>query len=255
MANPLDIALHTSAAEIASGVGPAVDISPGLPAAAQRSCVRLLLEVTAVAGTTPSITVTIETSPSNTGAWRALGSFDPLNAVGTFPRMTFATCERYVRARWTISGTGGTSFTFALSGSAHVLYASPDDVARTALPPKALTSVDAATQADACLAGTDEADGYLSGRLQLPLVGWGADLTLHVANLAAFIMMKRRGFQPGGADELIVKGRDDSVAWLSKINANKFGPQSMTDQNTPETGLADSFVCGPAVTMFGPGDY
>ncbi len=254
MANPLDITLHASAAESTSDVGPAIDISPALPATAQRSSVRLLLEVTGISGDTPSLTVTIETSPSNTGAWRALGSFDALTATGTFPRLTFATCERYVRARWNISGTTP-SFTFAVSGQAHVLYASPDDVARLALPPRTVASLDVGTQADCCLAATAESDGYLSGRLQLPLVSWADDLTLHTANLAAFYMMKRRGFTPGGYDDLIVKGRDDAIAWLKQINANKFGPQAMLDQNSPETGLADSFVLEGPASVFGCGGF
>lgn len=71
-----------------------------------------VLHVTAASGTTPSITVKIQDS-ANDSTWADLASFTALAVAGS-ERITVAvgtTIDRYVRALWTITGTGP-SFTF-----------------------------------------------------------------------------------------------------------------------------------------------
>lgn len=234
MANPLAISLHTSGAETVSGFGAAVDIG------AIRSCARLLLDVTAIVGTLPSIVVSVETSVNGTTGWRSVGQFDTVAALAS-QRRTFAQCERYVRASWTISGTGGPAFTFAVTGEAHVLYATPDDLVRSALPAEALVNVAPYAQADALLSVTDEADGYIGGAYTLPLTAWGEDLRMHVAAMGAFAVLKRRGFDPSGKDELIVKGRDDAIAWLRRILNGQLAPPGLVD-STPDEYEGGAYV-------------
>ena len=80
------------------------------------AALRIKLAVTAASGTTPSMTVTIETS-SDAGvsdAARSVGAFAAKTGVATEFKC-FAGCDRYVRLNVTISGTTP-SFTFTCAG-------------------------------------------------------------------------------------------------------------------------------------------
>lgn len=225
MANALAVTLHASAAETASGASAAIDIG------ALRSCLKLRLDLDSITGTGARVSVFIETAASATGPWRPLSSF-PALSVAVSKEQVFADCLRWNRVRCTIEGTG-TSATFTVSGAAHVLYAKVADVGIHAIPAEAIKSVSVAEQAACCLAATDEADGYIGGGKTLPLTAWGDDLTAQVANIAAFKIMKRRGFQPQGSDELIVKGRDDAISWLRGVGRGDIEPPGMVD-STPD---------------------
>lgn len=76
---------------------------------------RLDLVTSAYTGTTPSITVTIETSFDNgvTDAWRTVAAFAAQTAPGTV-RKVFAGLDRWVRAN--VSAFAGTSVAVSLSG-------------------------------------------------------------------------------------------------------------------------------------------
>lgn len=69
------------------------------------------LNVTAVSGTTPSMTVTVEESHDGT-TWRTVGSFAAKTAVSN-ERKSFSIAESYYRYTWTITGTTP-SFTFTI---------------------------------------------------------------------------------------------------------------------------------------------
>jgi phage gp36-like protein len=233
MANPLAIALQASAAQTASGQATGVD------AGALRKMARLRLEVSAVSGATPSLTVSVETGPSSSGPWRSLGSFTAATAAGVQDK-SFGELDRYVRASWTISGTTP-SFTFSVSGTAHVLYAAPSHVTRFALPAAALSGIDLSDQLDSCLGATDEAEGYISSAYTLPLTAWGEDLAKHVANMAGFDMLRRRGFQPEGPDQVVIDGRDHALSWLKLLATGRIRPVGIVD-STPDTFEAGAYV-------------
>lgn len=76
---------------------------------------RLTLNVTAASGTSPSLTVNVQTSEDG-ATWSAVASFAAATATGT-QRKVFTGLDRYFRATWTISGTTP-SFTFSVSGEA-----------------------------------------------------------------------------------------------------------------------------------------
>jgi hypothetical protein len=71
------------------------------------------LNVTAAAGTTPSMTVTVETSGDG-ATWSPLGSFPAVTGAGV-SRRTFSGLDNFVRASWAVTGTGP-SFTATLTG-------------------------------------------------------------------------------------------------------------------------------------------
>lgn len=98
--------LHASAAETASGQSAGVDC--GAYGEAQA-----LLNVTAVSGTSPTLTVKFQTSDDGTD-WYDLGeSFAQQTAVNKPAVLKLANIGRHLRAVWTIGGTTP-SFTFTL---------------------------------------------------------------------------------------------------------------------------------------------
>lgn len=74
--------------------------------------VRAQLDVTAVSGTTPSMTVVIESTLDGTN-WDALGTFTAKTAVAREVITINPWIGRQLRARWTVSGTTP-SFTFSV---------------------------------------------------------------------------------------------------------------------------------------------
>lgn len=109
ISNITDVTLAASAARTATGNGSAVALG-------DLGTVRLLLDVTAASGTTPTLDVTVETSYDGSTGWTSLGTFAQKTAAGT-QRKSFSGCDRYVRATWTIGGTTP-SFTFSIAGEA-----------------------------------------------------------------------------------------------------------------------------------------
>lgn len=100
------VMLVPAAARATAGTG-------GVIVTGDRATLRLTLDVTAVSGTGPSLTVTIEHS-SDGATWSAHSSFAAVTAVGT-ARKVFSGLDRYVRTTWAISGITP-SFTFVVSG-------------------------------------------------------------------------------------------------------------------------------------------
>lgn len=80
-----------------------------------KGTLRAVLNVTAASGTTPSLTVNVQTSYDNgdTDAWHTVASFTAATATGV-QRKTFA-IDRYVRVTYTVSGTTP-SFTIGVTG-------------------------------------------------------------------------------------------------------------------------------------------
>lgn len=96
--------LVPSAAQTADGQGEPIDTSEYLEA-------HVLLDVTAVSGVLPMLDLVIETSPDKTN-WFPHTTFTQKTDVGKELK-TLSNLGRFMRARWTISGTDP-SFTFSL---------------------------------------------------------------------------------------------------------------------------------------------
>jgi hypothetical protein len=100
------VTLHASQARTSTGSGAAVFTKDA-------GVVRLLLDVTAASGTTPSMTVTLEQSRDGS-TWRTVSSFAAKTTTGQ-EALSAGGLDRYIRVSWTISGTTP-SFTFSVSG-------------------------------------------------------------------------------------------------------------------------------------------
>lgn len=208
MSNPLDLTLHASAAETASGVTAAFDIG-------QRNALRLVLEASAFVGTGAKLTIKVETSPSGDAGWKTIGTLAALT-VETFCEDTFGSVLRFVRFRWTLEGTTP-SVTFELKGSAHVTYASLRDLDRLGIQAAALAKVPVGDKIEALIAASDTADRYLCREFTLPLLKWPSDLRRFVLHIAVYDLMCVRGFQPEGSDAIIVKRYDDAIVALREV--------------------------------------
>ncbi len=77
---------------------------------------RLLLDITAASGTTPTLDVQVQTSNDGVNNWQAAGTFGQKDDVSS-ERFVFPGCDRFVRVVCTLGGTTP-SFTFSVSGEA-----------------------------------------------------------------------------------------------------------------------------------------
>ncbi len=226
---PSAITLATSDARTANGSGAAVDCSA-------RSAARCTLAVSAASGTSPTLDVIIESSPDQL-AWSEVGRFTQRATAGT-QDVTVAGCARYVRVRWEIGGTGGPSFTFAVTATAFQAFVSPRDIDAHALPLESLTGISTHDQAEACIAASDEMWGRFNDRYTGPLVSWSSDLTLHAAAAAACSLLLTRGVNPDASEYEILKDmRDQARSWADKVGACKVSPTGIVDA-TPTTNEA-----------------
>ncbi len=114
-------------------------------------------------------------------------------------------------------------------------YATRTKLTQLGLPTAALADV-STTDQDAALDGASGiADGYLRKRYSLPLATYGDDLTTHVCSIAAWLILKTRGFNPEDpADAAIRMGYEDAIEWLESVAAGDIDPQNVTDA-TPTT--------------------
>ncbi|MDD5245006.1 MAG: hypothetical protein PHU49_13415 [Syntrophorhabdaceae bacterium] len=219
--NETAVTLAASAARGTSGTAAAVDLGVCTMA-------RLVLACSAVSGTgSPTLTVTVQTSPDQL-AWTTATAFTARTTVGT-QEINVAGCSRYVRAIWTIAGTGP-SFTFGVSGSAFVVYCSPTDLYGLAIPQRALADITADTMARAIKSASEDLDGRFNRRYTFPLVSWSTELTQHAAELAAFTCLTTRGTSLDGQDWDVLKDiRDSARSWAKGVGNKSIDPPGIVD--------------------------
>jgi hypothetical protein len=102
------VSLADSAPRTTNGSGPAVAVEA-------HNTVRAQLNITAASGTTPSMTVTIETSSTGSGGWTTVGTAFAAATTTGVQRRVASSLDRFIRVTWAITGTTP-SFTFSVSG-------------------------------------------------------------------------------------------------------------------------------------------
>lgn len=232
MPSSTSITLAASAARTSSGAGASVDLGSA-------STVDLAIQVTAVSGTTPTLDLALQTSDDG-AAWQPLESTARIVAPGR-RKVRAAGSLRYVRVSWTIGGTSP-SFTFSVTGSALVVYATPTDLDNLGVAALASENFSDDDKDRFLASATTEADGYLNARYTLPLTAWGDDLRQHVVNIAAYRMLMRRGWSPvSPEDETVRTGFTDAIAWLQRVKDERISPPDIID-STPDEYDAGGFV-------------
>ena len=245
MPNPLALTLQASAAQVASGQSAVFDLLD--PAFAEdvlpRRLAELMLEVTAVAGTEPRLNVTVQTAPNTLGFEDVL-SYREFSGVG-FQRLKFAPLERYVRIAYTIAGAGA-SFTFKVSGDAHVIYADHEDFYRHGLPKVAVFDPDVPTNPVDLLSGSllgasSAANAQIPRAHTLPLKPpYPESLKRACCKLAALDFLTQRGFNPDDpADKAVAKAAEKAEEWLDALGS---GAQPDWIDATPDETDAGAYM-------------
>ncbi len=233
MSNALDITLLPLGLQSASGEGAAIDIvdvDSGLPL---RTTLVLSVNVTAITGTDPQLTITVETSGALTGPWRVVESLDEVlneNSTDSYP-MLVGDCKRFVRVAWTIGGTDTPGFTFGVSGNAQVTYADRQDMINYGMSAAVLDQISEDMKLRALVAASAEMSTNLSVSFTLPITAWGEDVTKHTAILAVWTAVS--GNFREGVDQTLIDLKDDTMAFLRRIGDGRLRPKTIID-STPE---------------------
>lgn len=103
------------------------------------------------------------------------------------------------------------------------IYATSADMS---VPSKALADMSSDTVANALARASSMADGYVRKRYNLPLQDWTQSLTQAVADIATWIVMKNRGFNPDAESSKTIQGAyRDALEWLESVSNNEIDPQ------------------------------
>lgn len=112
-------------------------------------------------------------------------------------------------------------------------YATLQDLTRLGLPAAATAGLATEALQAALESASSLVDGYLAAGFNLPLASWGDDLTGHVCAVAAWQILRTRGFDPEGrADMAIRTSYEDAIGWLERVAAGRLSPQIV--DSTPE---------------------
>jgi phage gp36-like protein len=90
-------------------------------------------------------------------------------------------------------------------------------------PAAVLNLAPSGVQDQACIDATQEADSYMRGRYQLPLLAWGSDVKKYTAWIACYLIAQQVGFAPqAGSDRLIVERYYAAVGWPDRAGTGWF---------------------------------
>lgn len=230
MAEPLSLTVMASTLVAASGQSAAATVE-GLQRVA-----RLTVEVSAFAGT--SLVVRLQRRPDTSAQWETTATSATIFTTGAFDLS--GPIGPLTRLDWTLTG-GAASTTFGVRGTAFTVYAEPADLPRFSVNARGIAELSTRAVVDACIAASDDADGYLGGRYTLPLTEWGDDLRSKCAALATATLFNVRGADPNGPDMIIYDARNQAVTWFNRLQAGRLAPPGIVD-STP-----DAYEAGVAV--------
>lgn len=101
-------------------------------------------------------------------------------------------------------------------------YCQPSNLA-SYLPASTLALASPAQQTQACNDASEEADSYLRGRYQLPMLAVGNDVVMRVSHMACYHLMNLIGWPPqAGADRNILERYYAAVGWPDRAGTGWF---------------------------------
>jgi len=240
MPNKLTVTLHADsvAGETSGGSSTAVDIG------ATRNALELTLQTTGTVGYWDVVVESDNPADSNV-AWIAAHTFRRLTGSKIFRVLVFGV-QQSVRVTWSLNeAVGSDVLHFGLSGDAHTLYSSKEDLDNSNLVKSGVEALGLRRVNELILSANDEADGYLSSAYDMPLVSWGRELVRHTNNLAVYEILSERGFDPEGPDATIMQRHEDSVGWFKMVARNQIRPASIVDTSPGEV-EASAFIVSRA---------
>lgn len=231
MANALALELAALSERSATGDGASLDISE------LRSAAKIRSRIVSVTGDKAALELRVETSEDGT-VWRKAWS---CKGNGGAVEVHVGDLSRYVRAAWTFAA-GVTAASFVIRAEAHQLFATKADLFASEVPKEALQGAGDDVIYKALISSSSDGEDILASSNAMPLTTWPESLTERICAIAAFRILKRRGFQPEGSDELIVQGKIDAEKWLKDVAAGKIRPP----------GLAPATRLGPQASSGNP---
>lgn len=108
-------------------------------------------------------------------------------------------------------------------------YITQDELEALALPQGAQGGLDASAIGTIIARASKEADGYLRARYTLPLTAWDDDLKGWVADIAAFLCLKRIGTNPESADYEVFKAASDEAHAKLKLVSQRLMHPNIQD--------------------------
>lgn len=127
-------------------------------------------------------------------------------------------------------------------------YAARTDFAAHGVSADALEGIATGDQDKALEAASRLVDSYLIKRFAMPLTAVGEDVKEKVCALAAYKLLKGRGFNPESDDaRQLREDYDDALSWLRDVSAGRATPVGVTDSsrsgdNTDGDELSTPFV-------------
>ena len=117
-------------------------------------------------------------------------------------------------------------------------YAAMADVYNLGVPAQAVGFLSTTQQTAILQASSDYADGFFRARwgsTAVPLVSWDAAVTEAVAKIAAYRMIRVRGFKSNAsADGELRQAHDDAVNWLHLVQRQQAHPLvTLANANAP----------------------
>lgn len=120
-------------------------------------------------------------------------------------------------------------------------YATRSDLTTLGISASALVSVSTGDQDSALQAASELADSYLGNRFELPLTLWGMDLRRCVCTIAAYDLMRVRGFNPEAGDaEVFRDDYKDAIRWLEKVAKGEVTPINVVDSDSTGANQTDT---------------
>jgi len=124
------------------------------------------------------------------------------------------------------------------------VFATNTDFTNLAGPPAFVQSFTAAQISAALATAASEITGSLSSRWVMPLLQWGQDLVRFNVNIARYLLIMSRGFNPNNpAEEAYISDYDKIRKILNDIANNRYTPDQIQDSSG-----AAPFANAPAAT-------
>lgn len=124
-------------------------------------------------------------------------------------------------------------------------YATAADLNIHGAPASAFGDATAADIQGALDAASTLADGYLRNKFTLPIVTPSVDLKMAVCQIAAWNLVRRRGFSPDDPTaEALRLGHQDAMRWLERVAAGTTTP-ALVDSSVAPGGAGGPFVLQP----------
>lgn len=117
-------------------------------------------------------------------------------------------------------------------GPGNTPYCTPANLAQyLPAPVLALTTIDQQNQA--CADASEEADSYMRGRFEMPLLAWGSDVVRYTSWMACYLLVQLIGYAPqAGSDEnlsdrywrAVGGGPNNYSGWFPDIQRQRVHP-------------------------------